>query len=54
MMPLSYQNIGFTFILMMVICLVINEAVRYFRQKHHKAVPKSHVVEKQVRRDSIS
>ena len=29
MMPLSYQNIGFTFIFLMVVILVIAELIRY-------------------------
>ena len=47
MMPLSYQNIGFTFILFMVAFLVINEAVKYFKHRSHKPEPKkSHVIKK--------
>jgi len=37
MMPLSYQSIGFTFIVLMVVCLVINELVRYLKVQFRKS-----------------
>ena len=47
MMPISYQNIGFTFILIMVVFLTVNEAIRYFKNKPHKPLPKkSHIIKK--------
>jgi hypothetical protein len=33
MMPLSYQNIGFTAIIVMVSFLVIVEVAKYFKKK---------------------
>ena len=51
MIPISYQSIGFTFIMMMLACLVINELVRYckahyFKTHVKKAKQKSGVFEK--------
>jgi len=36
MLPLSYQNIGFTAILCIVAFLVIVELAKYLRQRFHK------------------
>ncbi len=36
-MPLSYQNIGFTFILLMVGCLMVNELVKYLKEHFGKS-----------------
>jgi len=39
MMPLSYQSIGFTFIVLMVAFLVLSELIRYIKG-HFKKSPK--------------
>jgi len=36
MMPLSYQNIGFTFIFLMVVILVAAELIRYLKNQFRK------------------
>ncbi len=36
MLPISYQTIGFTSILVMVAILSINELAKYLRQKYQK------------------
>jgi hypothetical protein len=46
MIPISYQSIGFTFIMIMIACLVINQLVGYFKTHLKKAKQKSGVFEK--------
>jgi hypothetical protein len=47
MMPLSYQSIGFTSIVLMVVILVINEGIRYLKtQLRRPSKHKSEVFEK--------
>ena len=46
MIPLSYQSIGFTFIFLMVVCLVISETVQFVKGKMKKSRAKSGVFEK--------
>jgi hypothetical protein len=46
MIPLSYQSIGFTSIVIMVGCLVISELVRYIKGQLKKPTQKSGILEK--------
>ena len=46
MIPISYQSIGFTFIVLMVVCLVMNELVRYIKGVVKKPGEKSGIFEK--------
>ena len=46
MIPISYQSIGFTFIVLMVVCLVMNELVRYIKGVVKKPGEKSDIFEK--------
>jgi hypothetical protein len=36
MIPFSYNTVGFTAIIIMVIILSINELAKYLRQKYHR------------------
>jgi hypothetical protein len=53
MMPLSYQSIGFTFIFLMVVVLVIAEAFRYIKARVSRPRHESHISKKEVGRNSI-
>jgi hypothetical protein len=45
MIPISYNGFGPTAILLMVLCLVISQAFKYYKQKNQKTVrPKEEMI----------